>query len=90
FPWVSLEEFKVVDWLSSSGLSQAKINDFLTLSWVWSHHNPLSFGTAKTMYEWIEKYMPKGPGWKMETIILDDAPVEPQTLYYQNPVECAE
>jgi len=33
-PWASLEEFEVVDWLSSSGLSQAKINDFLNLSWV--------------------------------------------------------
>jgi hypothetical protein len=33
-PWASLDEFEVVDWLSSSGLSQAKIDDFLNLSWV--------------------------------------------------------
>jgi Plavaka transposase len=42
------------------------------------------------MYEWIEKFMPRGPGWKTETIILEDTPDEPQTLHYQDIVECAE
>ncbi|KAF9505543.1 hypothetical protein BS47DRAFT_1259431, partial [Hydnum rufescens UP504] len=86
YPWASLDEFEVVDWLSSLGLSQAKINEFLNLSWV----RILSFSTAKEMYEWIEKFMPRGPAWKTETVILDDAPNKPQTLHYWDVVECAE
>jgi hypothetical protein len=39
------------------------------------------------MYECTEKYMLKAPGWKSTTIILDDAPTEPQTFLYQDPVE---
>jgi len=42
------------------------------------------------MYERIEKFMPRGPAWKTELIILDDAPNEPQTLHYRDVVECAE
>jgi hypothetical protein len=34
------------------------------------------------MYELIEKLMPRGPGWKTAMITLEDAPEEPQTLYY--------
>ncbi|KAF9513021.1 hypothetical protein BS47DRAFT_1269347, partial [Hydnum rufescens UP504] len=90
YPWASLDEFEVVDWLSSSGLSQAKINEFLNLSWVRMLPTSLSFSTAKEMYERIEKLMPRGPAWKTETVILDNAPDEPQTLHYRDVVECAE
>jgi hypothetical protein len=34
YPWESLEEFELVDWLASSELLQAKINTFLALAWV--------------------------------------------------------
>jgi len=34
FPWCSFAESKLVDWLASSGLYQAKIDDFLQLEWV--------------------------------------------------------
>jgi hypothetical protein len=34
------------------------------------------------MYELIEKLMLRGLGWKTTTITLEDAPEEPQTLYY--------
>ncbi|KAF9503180.1 hypothetical protein BS47DRAFT_1310148 [Hydnum rufescens UP504] len=80
YPWESLEEFELVDWLASSGLLQVKINKFLALAW--TQHSPLSFHTAKSMYECIEKYMPKAPGWKRKTIILDDTLTEPQTFLY--------
>jgi hypothetical protein len=42
------------------------------------------------MYEIIEKLMPRGPGWKTVTVSLEDAPTEPQTLYYRDIIECAE
>ncbi|KAF9502783.1 hypothetical protein BS47DRAFT_1258917, partial [Hydnum rufescens UP504] len=90
FPWASLEEYQLVEWLSMSGLSQDKIDKFLDLAWTHTHQNPLSFGTAKKMYELIEKLMPRGPGWKTATITLEDAPAEPQTLYYRDIIDCAE
>lgn len=33
--------------------------------------------------------MPKGPAWHTTTITLDEAPDEPQTFYYRDPVELA-
>jgi hypothetical protein len=34
FPWASLEEYQLVEWLSTSGLSQDKIDKLLDLAWV--------------------------------------------------------
>ena len=33
--------------------------------------------------------MPGPPCWKLEDITLDDTPLEPQILHWQDPVECA-
>lgn len=33
-PWSSKDEYELVEWLATSGLSQAAINRFLALSWV--------------------------------------------------------
>lgn len=33
--------------------------------------------------------MPKGPAWRTATVTLEEAPNEPQTFYYRNPVEIA-
>ncbi|KAF9516255.1 hypothetical protein BS47DRAFT_1360443 [Hydnum rufescens UP504] len=73
-----------------SGLSQDKIEKFFDLTWTHTHQNLLSFGTAKKMYELIEKLMLRGLGWKTTTIMLEDAPTEPQTLYYQDIIDCVE
>ncbi|KAF9509825.1 hypothetical protein BS47DRAFT_1365013 [Hydnum rufescens UP504] len=42
------------------------------------------------MYKCIEKHMPQAPGWKSTTVVLDDALTEPQTFFYQDPVELAD
>lgn len=34
--------------------------------------------------------MEASPGWKEHTIVLDNAPDEPQTLFYRDPQECLE
>jgi hypothetical protein len=33
--------------------------------------------------------MPGPPSWKSDTVTLEEAPDEPQTLYWHDPVECA-
>ena len=42
------------------------------------------------MYERVEKAMQNGPSWSSETIIMDEAPDEPQILFYRNIHECVE
>ena len=49
----------------------------------------LSFRTAEALYDIIESKLPHGPQWERTTITLEDAPNEPQTLYYRNIEECA-
>ncbi|KAF8325082.1 uncharacterized protein EI90DRAFT_2933135, partial [Cantharellus anzutake] len=47
-----------------------------------------SWRNASAMYEQV-KEMPGPPSWTSEIVTLDEAPDEPQTLYWRNPVECA-
>jgi hypothetical protein len=49
----------------------------------------LSFRTAQAMYNIIETNLPQGPQWEKTTVTLEDAPNEPQTLYYRNIEACA-
>jgi len=39
------------------------------------------------MYDQV-KTMPSPPSWRSDTIILKEAPNEPQTLYWHDPMEC--
>ena len=41
------------------------------------------------MYRMIEEKLPQGPKWQQHLVPLDDAPNDPQTLYFHNVVECA-
>jgi hypothetical protein len=49
----------------------------------------LSFSSAKGLHEKVQG-MPGGPPWMSAEIVLKDAPNEPQTLFYRDPVECAD
>ena len=40
------------------------------------------------MYNTV-KEMPGGPEWHSHSVILPDAPEEPQVLYYRDIIECA-
>ncbi|KAF9502945.1 hypothetical protein BS47DRAFT_1310452, partial [Hydnum rufescens UP504] len=48
-----------------------------------------SFSSVKELQAKVQG-MPGGLLWLSTEIILKDAPNEPQTLLYQNPVECAD
>jgi hypothetical protein len=112
YPWRSEAEHALVQFMTTSGLSQEKINEMICI-WVSSHleqlhfcgrsncethnsiqnmnHNPpLSFSTAHEMFERIYKYMDKAPAWKTDTFYLPDAPNNPITFFYRDPVECAQ
>ncbi|KAF8344045.1 uncharacterized protein EI90DRAFT_2902427 [Cantharellus anzutake] len=74
WPWDSEGEWEVVRWLSTMGISKGAINKFLNLKYV---YRPFSFGSANTMYGKV-KSMLGVLGWHEETIVMDDAPLEPQ------------
>jgi hypothetical protein len=40
------------------------------------------------MYERVEQAMQNGPLWSSETIIMEEAPDEPQILFYRDVHEC--
>ena len=49
----------------------------------------LSFQNASQMYRMIKEKLPQGPKWQQHLVTLDDAPNNPQTLYFCNVVKCA-
>ncbi|KAF9511421.1 hypothetical protein BS47DRAFT_1363801 [Hydnum rufescens UP504] len=74
-PWADEEEFEVIAWLLTEGLSQAAIDHFLKLSYIQKH--PFSFRSAKEMNSHIEGHMPHAPLWKSAGVVLPEAPNEP-------------
>ncbi|KAF8328718.1 uncharacterized protein EI90DRAFT_2887084, partial [Cantharellus anzutake] len=85
-PYESKEDWELCYWLSMEGVSQGGINCFRKLKWV-HHLHPPSWKDAASMYNWV-KMMPGPPSWRSNTIILKEAPNEPQTLYWHDPMEC--
>ncbi|KAF8330560.1 uncharacterized protein EI90DRAFT_2855390, partial [Cantharellus anzutake] len=86
-PFESKEDWELCYWLSMEGISQKGIDRFRNLTWVMNHPRPPSWKDAVSMYERV-KTMPGPPSWKSDTVTLEEAPNEPQTLYWHDPVEC--
>ena len=57
------------------------------LTQVQDHPQPPSWPNALVMYGHMRE-MPGPPCWRAEKITLDEAPLEPQTVYWHDPVEC--
>ncbi|KAF8522721.1 hypothetical protein BU17DRAFT_44460 [Hysterangium stoloniferum] len=87
YPFAGLDEWELAKWLSTTGLPNTQIDAFLKLSWVKS--SPLSFKTSADLVNRIES-LPSVPVWTGKWITLPEAPLDPQLLLYQNPVECLE
>ncbi|KAG9023690.1 hypothetical protein FS837_005658, partial [Tulasnella sp. UAMH 9824] len=88
-PWRDTTELELAEWLISAGLPETKIDEFLNLKYV--AERPPSFRSGAVLFSIIaHSDMPSGPAWHRETIMLDEAPEEPQELYYRYPDECAD
>lgn len=42
------------------------------------------------MHDRIAKEMPQGPVWNCKTVVLPDAPDEPQLFFHRDIIECAQ
>ena len=40
------------------------------------------------MWKWVNDHLSAGPEWMSETVMLPEAPNEPQIFYYHNIIEC--
>ncbi|KAF9520189.1 hypothetical protein BS47DRAFT_1259700, partial [Hydnum rufescens UP504] len=85
-PWASEEEWDLAQWLMSVHISQAAIDRFLKLPWVCTN-TTISLMSAKQLHAKVQS-MPGSLPWLSAEITLKDAPNEPQSLCYCNPLEC--
>ncbi|KAF9040949.1 hypothetical protein BJ165DRAFT_1327183, partial [Panaeolus papilionaceus] len=85
YPFLTRDEWELASFLLQSGMSLAKIDQFLKLELLLL----LSFRTAQDLISRAEQ-LPSGPRWVATSI----TPIFPTkntiTLYYRNPVQCLE
>ncbi|PPQ82936.1 hypothetical protein CVT26_004943 [Gymnopilus dilepis] len=94
YPFESKEEWELAKWIMSSGISQAKTNDFLKLSSVRKGINP-AFHNSRSFYQRIDA-LPEGPEWTCSPLrIVGDRLDEngnPWTedvdLWHRDPIAC--
>ncbi|KAF8574307.1 hypothetical protein K439DRAFT_1260949, partial [Ramaria rubella] len=86
YPFESHEEWTMVEWLGTSGISNAQIDSLLQTDWMKKH--PLSSSTSKEMWKRIDEHLAAGPAWHAQEIVLPEAPNENFVLYYRDIVEC--
>ncbi|EJD33539.1 hypothetical protein AURDEDRAFT_35853, partial [Auricularia subglabra TFB-10046 SS5] len=86
YPFANPADWSLAKFLVMSGLSKAKIDEFLKLPWLGAGHRP-SFSSASELYTLIAE-LPSGPRWRHKRIVMEEAPNETLDLYYRDPVEC--
>ncbi|KAF9052024.1 hypothetical protein BJ165DRAFT_1340242 [Panaeolus papilionaceus] len=85
YPFSTRTEWEVASFLLQSGMSMAKIDQFLKLEMIKAL--PLSFRTSKDLFSRAEQ-LPSGPRWVASSIPTTVPTKNTITLYYRNPVEC--
>ncbi|KAI6012108.1 hypothetical protein BKA83DRAFT_4064653 [Pisolithus microcarpus] len=85
YPSSNLDDWKVANFLLTSGLSMRTLDEFLSLK----ANMPLSFWMAKDLCAWAE-LLPSGPRWKFQIIPTMHSMKEPIQLYFQDALDCVE
>ncbi|KAI6013667.1 hypothetical protein BKA83DRAFT_4063152, partial [Pisolithus microcarpus] len=87
YPFASLNDWEMANFLLRSKMSMAKIDEFLSLSLV--RTLPLSFWTAKELRSRIE-LLPTAPRWNYRIIATSYPTKSPAILYFRDSLECIE
>ncbi|KAF9050500.1 hypothetical protein BJ165DRAFT_1341898 [Panaeolus papilionaceus] len=85
YPFSTRTEWELASFLLRSGLSMAKIDEFLKIEMI--KVLPLSFRTAQDLVSRAEQ-LPSGPRWVASSMSTTIPTKNPITLFYRNPVEC--
>ncbi|KAF9035863.1 hypothetical protein BJ165DRAFT_1355211, partial [Panaeolus papilionaceus] len=85
YPFSTRDEWEVASFLLQSGMSMAKIDEFLKLKMI--KLLPISFRAVQDLYSRAEQ-LPSGPRWVASSMTPTLPTKNTVTLYYRNPVEC--
>ncbi|KAF8130107.1 hypothetical protein EV363DRAFT_1399315 [Boletus edulis] len=87
YPFASHDDWQVANYLLQSGLSMAKIDEYLKLNLI--RTLPLSFQTAKGLRGCAE-LLPPGPHWNYRIVPTSHPTKNPVILYYHDALDCIE
>ncbi|KIK16208.1 hypothetical protein PISMIDRAFT_82959, partial [Pisolithus microcarpus 441] len=87
YPFASLGDWEIVNFLLTSRLSMRAIDEFLSLHL--TNSLPLSFSTAKELRSRAE-ILPSGPRWNARVVPTTHPTKSPVTLYYHDSLDCVE
>ncbi|KAG6379777.1 hypothetical protein JVT61DRAFT_10315 [Boletus reticuloceps] len=87
YPFSTLQDWQMANFLLTSRLSMRAINDFLSLELI--KMLPLSFKSAKELRSCAEM-LPSGPPWKFQIVPTTHPTKNPVHLYYCDSLECVE
>ncbi|KAI5996952.1 hypothetical protein EDD15DRAFT_2163119 [Pisolithus albus] len=87
YPFANLDDWRVANFLLTSGLSMRALDEFLSLEA--TKNMPLSFWTAKDLRARAE-LLPSGPRWKFQIVPTTHPTREPVQLYFRDALDCVE
>ncbi|KAI5982061.1 hypothetical protein EDD15DRAFT_2378525 [Pisolithus albus] len=87
YPFANLDDWRVANFLLTSGLSMRALDEFLSLEA--TKNMPLSFWTAKDLRARAE-LLPSGPRWKFQIVPTTHPTREPVQLYFRDTLDCVE
>ncbi|KAI5994462.1 hypothetical protein EDD15DRAFT_2366590 [Pisolithus albus] len=87
YPFANLDDWRVANFLLTSGLSMRALDEFLSLQA--TKNMPLSFWTAKDLRARAE-LLPSGPRWKFQIVPTTHSTKEPIQLYFRDALDCVE
>ncbi|KAI5993249.1 hypothetical protein EDD15DRAFT_2109817, partial [Pisolithus albus] len=87
YPFASLGDWEIANFLLTSRLSMRAIDEFLSLRL--TNSLPLSFSTAKELRSRAE-ILPSGPRWNARVVPTTHPTKSPVTLYYRDSLDCVE
>ncbi|KAG6369637.1 hypothetical protein JVT61DRAFT_10762 [Boletus reticuloceps] len=85
YPFSTLQDWQMANFLLTSQLSMRAINDFLSLELI--KMLPLSFTSAKELRSHAEM-LPSGPPWKFQIVPTTHPTKNPVHLYSRDSLEC--
>ncbi|KAI5988816.1 hypothetical protein EDD15DRAFT_2172157 [Pisolithus albus] len=87
YPFASLGDWEIANFLLTSRLSMRAIDEFLSLRL--TNSLPLSFSTTKELRSRAE-ILPSGPRWNARVVPTTHPTKSPVTLYYRDSLDCVE
>ncbi|KAF8119429.1 hypothetical protein EV363DRAFT_1076614, partial [Boletus edulis] len=91
YPFASHNDWQVANYLLQSGLSMAKIDEYLKLNLVHFFFGDRTFAThSRIIASDCEGLLPPGPRWNYRIVPTSHPTKNPVILYYRDALDCIE